>query len=148
MSRLGFVCSDLVNYLGAAQIYLKDNQLLDRHLVPEDVKERLLGHWGTVPGINLVYAMCNYFIVRDDLNMLLVTGPGHGAPANLSNVWAEGSLGEFYPDYRVNREGAANLIRAFSMPGGFPSHVNAETPGSIHEGFAISPFDIYSHFNL
>lgn len=125
---------DFVNYLSAAQIYLQDNFLLERDLVPGDIKPRLLGHWGTCPGINLVYTHCNRIIRKYNQQMILVTGPGHGAPANLSNLFAEGALGEFYPNCRRNLLGASELIRLFSWPGGFPSHVNAETPGSIHEG--------------
>lgn len=125
---------DFVNYLSAAQIYLKDNCLLERELRPDDIKPRLLGHWGTCPGINLVYAHCNRIIRKYNQEMILVTGPGHGAPANLSNLFAEGSLGLFYSDCRLSPDGAKELIRLFSWPTGFPSHVNAETPGSIHEG--------------
>src|SRR5919198_1153786 len=119
------------NYLGAAQIYLQDNFLLEEPLRPEHIKPRLLGHWGTVPGINFIYAHVNRLIRRHDADILLVTGPGHGAPANL---YLEGSLGEFYPDRTLDRAGLARLVRSFSWPGGFPSHLTPGTPGTIHEG--------------
>jgi xylulose-5-phosphate/fructose-6-phosphate phosphoketolase len=122
------------NYLGAAQIYLRANDLLDEPLRPEHVKPRLLGHWGTVPGINFIYTHLNRLIRERDASVLLVTGPGHGAPANLANLYLEGSLGEFYPEYAHARGGLARLVRAFSWPGGFPSHLTPGTPGTIHEG--------------
>jgi len=122
------------DYLAAAMIYLKDNILLERPLVKEDVKERLLGHWGTCPGITIVYSHLNRLVLQHNIDCLLVTGPGHGAPANLANLYIEGSLYDFYPEYSLERNGLKKLIKGFSMPGGFPSHVNAETPGSIHEG--------------
>jgi len=122
------------NYLGAAQIYLQDNFLLEEPLRPEHIKPRLLGHWGTVPGINFIYAHLNRLIRQQDAEVLLVTGPGHGAPANLANLYLEGSLGEFYPDLTLDRVGLARLVRSFSWPGGFPSHLTPGTPGTIHEG--------------
>jgi xylulose-5-phosphate/fructose-6-phosphate phosphoketolase len=123
------------DYLGAAQIYLASNTLLEEPLREEHLKPRLLGHWGTVPGINLIYAHLNRLIVtHEDASILLVTGPGHGAPANLANLFLEGSLGAYYPDLRPTRDGAARLIRRFSWPGGFPSHLVPMTPGVIHEG--------------
>ncbi|KAL6068003.1 Phosphoketolase, variant 2 [Balamuthia mandrillaris] len=122
------------NYLAAAQIYLKDNVLLSEPLKREHLKERLLGHWGTCPGLNLVYAHASNLIKKHDLDMFLVVGPGHGAPSYLANIWAEGSLGKFYPDYCNNWHGLKNLISKFSWPEGFPSHVNSEMPGCIHEG--------------
>src|SRR5918999_19703 len=112
-----------VNYLGAAQIYLRDNCLLENPLKAEHIKPRLLGHWGTVPGINFIYAHLNRLIRRHDADVLLVTGPGHGAPANLANLYLEGSLHEFYPDLRRDRAGLERLVRGFSWPGGFPSHL-------------------------
>src|SRR3954464_1292979 len=122
------------NYLGAAQIYLRDNVLLEEPLRPEHIKPRLLGHWGTVPGINFLYAHLNRLIRARAADVLLVTGPGHGAPANLANLFLEGSLGEFYPELRRDRAGLERLVRGFSWPGGFPSHLTPGTPGTIHEG--------------
>ncbi|MFE1745335.1 phosphoketolase [Coleofasciculus sp. H7-2] len=122
------------NYLAAAQIYLKDNVLLREPLKPEHIKDRLLGHWGTCPGINLIYAHLNRLIRRYDANMFLVTGPGHGAPANLANLYLEGSLNEFYPQLTLNQAGLYDFIKRFSWPGGFPSHLYPGTPGTIHEG--------------
>ncbi|KAF3491707.1 uncharacterized protein GIQ15_01224 [Arthroderma uncinatum] len=117
-----------------AMIFLQDNAYLKRPVKPEDIKPRLLGHWGTCPGLNLVYSHLNYLIRCHDLDMLFVTGPGHGAPAILASLWIEGSLGKFYPKYANNASGLTKLITQFSTTGGFPSHINAETPGSIHEG--------------
>ncbi|HEU5226742.1 MAG TPA: phosphoketolase, partial [Ktedonobacteraceae bacterium] len=124
----------LANYLAAAQIYLKDNVLLEQPLRPEDIKDRLLGHWGTSPGINLIYAHLNHLITRYDLDMFLVTGPGHGAPANLANLYLEGSLHEFYPALTLDKQGLHEFVRSFSWPGGFPSHLYPGVPGTIHEG--------------
>jgi len=124
----------VANYLAGAQIFLHDNAMLERPLKQEDIKERLLGHWGTCPGINLAYAHCNRLINKHQLDMMLVTGPGHGAPANLANLWLEGSLGRFYPQYGRTAEGFKNLVTKFSTPSGFPSHTNPELPGQIHEG--------------
>ena len=123
-----------VNYLGAAQIYLQANFLLEEPLRPEHIKPRLLGHWGTVPGLNFIYAHLNRVIREQDASVLLVTGPGHGAPANLANLYLEGSLAEVYPEYTLDRDGLARLVRGFSWPGGFPSHLTPGTPGTIHEG--------------
>ncbi len=124
----------LVNYLAAAQIYLKDNTLLKEPLKPENIKERLLGHWGTSPGINFIYTHLNRLIRAHDLDMFLVTGPGHGAPANLANLYLERSLEEFYPDLKLNHDGLEDFIKRFSWPGGFPSHLYSGIPGTIHEG--------------
>lgn len=124
----------LTNYLAAAQIYLKDNVLLKEPLHPENIKDRLLGHWGTSPGINLIYAHLNRLIRRYDVDMFLVTGPGHGAPANLANLYLEGSLHEFYPELTLDEAGLQKLIKRFSWPGGFPSHLYPGIPGTIHEG--------------
>lgn len=124
----------LVNYLAAAQLYLKDNFFLEHPLKAEHIKDRLLGHWGTSPGINLIYTHLNRLIRAHDLDMFLVTGPGHGAPANLSNLFLEGSLAEFYDELPVNKSGFENLIKRFSWPGGFPSHLFPGIPGTIHEG--------------
>lgn len=122
------------NYIAAAQIYLKDNVLLKEPLQREHIKDRLLGHWGTCPGINLIYAHLNRLIRDYDLNMFLITGPGHGAPANLANLYLEGSLQAFYPDLTLDAAGAYRLIKNFSWPGGFPSHLYPGVPGTIHEG--------------
>jgi xylulose-5-phosphate/fructose-6-phosphate phosphoketolase len=122
------------NYLAVAQIYLKDNVLLDQPLKPEHIKDRLLGHWGTSPGINLIYAHLNRLIRRYDVNMLLVTGPGHGAPANLANLYLEGSLLEYYPELTLDKSGLERFVKQFSWPGGFPSHLYPGIPGTIHEG--------------
>jgi xylulose-5-phosphate/fructose-6-phosphate phosphoketolase len=122
------------NYLGAAEIYLRDNCLLEEPLRAEHVKPRLLGHWGTVPGINFVCTHLNRLIRQTGQGTLLVTGPGHGAPANLANLFLEGTLAEFYPELTRDRAGAERLIRRFSTPGGFPSHLSPATPGCIHEG--------------
>lgn len=122
------------NYLAGAQIYLQDNVLLREPLRAEHIKDRLLGHWGTCPGINLIYAHLNRMILREDANVMLITGPGHGAPANLANLYLEGSLQEFYPEMGHNICGLQRFIRSFSWPGGFPSHLYPGIPGTIHEG--------------
>lgn len=111
-----------------------DNCLLEEPLRPEHVKPRLLGHWGTCPGINLMYAGLNRLILATGASVLLVTGPGHGAPANLANLWLEGSLAEVDPDLDRDRAGLFRLVSGFSWPGGFPSHLNPMLPGVIHEG--------------
>src|SRR2546422_1733124 len=123
-----------VNYLAAAQIYLRANPLLEEPLRPEHIKERLLGHWGTAPGINLVFAHLNRLILRTGAGILLITGPGHGAAANLANLYLEGSLAEFYPELTRDREGLERFLQAFSWPDRFPSHLNPALPGVIHEG--------------
>ncbi|MDX2918085.1 phosphoketolase family protein [Streptomyces globisporus] len=122
------------NYLAVGQIYLMANPLLTRPLVPEDIKPRLLGHWGTSPGLNLVHTHLNRVIKARDLSALCVWGPGHGGPAVLANAWLEGSYSATYPDIGRNAEGMGALFKQFSFPGGVPSHVAPETPGSIHEG--------------
>lgn len=122
------------NYIAAAQVYLKDNVLLRQSLEPEHIKDRLLGHWGTCPGINLVYAHLNRLIRRYNANMFLITGPGHGAPANLANLYLERTLQEFYPKLTLDHAGLHELIKQFSWPGGFPSHLYPGIPGTIHEG--------------
>lgn len=126
----------LTDYLGVAQLYLKDNFLLEKPLQPEHIKERILGHWGTVPGLNLIYAHLNYLIAKHDCEMLLITGPGHGAPAILANLYCEKSLFEFYKTrFPLNKKGMGNIIKDFSWPhSGFPSHVTPGVPGSILEG--------------
>lgn len=122
------------NYIAAAMIFLQDNALVKRDLKFEDIKPRLLGHWGTCPGLTLVYSHLNLLTKTHDLNMLYVVGPGHGAPSILANLWLEDSLAKFYPEYTRDAKGLSRLIEGFSTTGGFPSHINAETPGAIHEG--------------
>ncbi|WP_306334114.1 phosphoketolase [Streptomyces sp. KL118A] len=122
------------NYLAVGQIYLMSNPLLTEPLRPEHIKPRLLGHWGTSPGLNLVHTHLNRVIQERDLNALCVWGPGHGGPAVLANSWLEGSYTQTYPDVTRDAPGMARLFRQFSFPGGVPSHVAPETPGSIHEG--------------
>ncbi|MEU4675686.1 phosphoketolase family protein [Micromonospora sp. NPDC023737] len=122
------------NYLTVGQIYLLDNPLLRQPLTPEHLKPRLLGHWGTSPGLNLLYAHLNRAIVAHDLNAMFITGPGHGGPAIVANTWLEGTWSERYHDVGRDEAGMARLFRQFSFPGGIPSHVAAEVPGSIHEG--------------
>jgi xylulose-5-phosphate/fructose-6-phosphate phosphoketolase len=122
------------NYLSVGQIYLYDNPLLKEPLKPDHVKPRLLGHWGTTPGLNLVYAHLNRLITRHDLNVIYVTGPGHGGPGLVANTYLEGTYSEFYSHIPQNAEGMKRLFQQFSFPGGIPSHVAPETPGSIHEG--------------
>ncbi|MBJ7903194.1 phosphoketolase family protein [Streptomyces sp. DSM 110735] len=122
------------NYLSAGQIYLMANPLLTEPLRAEHIKPRLLGHWGTTPGLNLVYTHLNRVIRERGLDALCVWGPGHGGPAVLANSWLEGSYAEVYPDVSRDGEGMERLFRQFSFPGGVPSHVAPETPGSIHEG--------------
>ena len=123
-----------VDYIAAAQIYLKANPLLEEPLRPEHVKERLLGHWGTAPGINLIYTHLNQLIRDTDASVLLVTGPGHGAAANMANLWIEGTITEFYPEITRDRAGLEKLMRGFSWPYAFPSHLSPVLPGVIHEG--------------
>ena len=122
------------NYLSVGQIYLKDNPLLDRSLTLEDIKPRLLGHWGTTPGLNFLYVHWNRVIRERGLNMMYVIGPGHGGPGLVANTYLEGSYSEIYPHIEQNRDGIKRLFRQFSWPYGIPSHVAPETPGSIHEG--------------
>jgi xylulose-5-phosphate/fructose-6-phosphate phosphoketolase len=122
------------NYLSAGQIYLLANPLLTEPLRPEHIKPRLLGHWGTSPGLNLVYTHMNRVIRKRDLDALVIWGPGHGGPSVVANSWLEGSYSETYPDVSLDAQGMERLFRQFSFPGGVPSHVAPETPGSIHEG--------------
>jgi len=122
------------NYLSVGQIYLLDNPLLREPLRLEHVKPRLLGHWGTTPGLNFIYAHLNRAIRRHDLNAIFIAGPGHGGPALVANSWLEGSYSELYPAVAQDAEGMKRLFRQFSFPGGVGSHATAETPGSIHEG--------------
>jgi xylulose-5-phosphate/fructose-6-phosphate phosphoketolase len=122
------------NYLSAAQLYLKDNVLLREPLEPAHIKARLLGHWGTVPGINLLYAHLGRLVRDRGQRVLLVVGTGHGAPGVLANTFLEGTLGERYPQYSRDAAGVTAMVHAFSWPGGFPSHLTALTPGTLHEG--------------
>jgi xylulose-5-phosphate/fructose-6-phosphate phosphoketolase len=122
------------NYLTVAQIYLQANPLLRQPLRAEHIKPRLLGHWGTSPGLNLIYAQLNRLIRRHDANVIYITGPGHGGPALVANVYLEGTYSEIYPDVSEDHAGLVRLVRQFSTPGGIPSHVSVPTPGSIHEG--------------
>ncbi|HKJ11023.1 MAG TPA: phosphoketolase family protein [Ornithinimicrobium sp.] len=122
------------NYLSVGQIYLRDNPLLREELVPEHVKARLLGHWGTTPGLTFLYAHMNRAIAERALNTIYVTGPGHGGPGLVAASYLEGTYSETYPDIGADADGLRRLFRQFSYPGGIPSHVAPETPGSIHEG--------------
>ncbi len=122
------------NYLSVGQIYLYDNPLLKEPLSLKHIKPRLLGHWGTTPGLNFIYAHLNRVIRKHDLDVIYITGPGHGGPALVANTYLEGTYSEFYPDVSPDAEGMKNLFKQFSFPGGIPSHVAPETPGSIHEG--------------
>jgi xylulose-5-phosphate/fructose-6-phosphate phosphoketolase len=122
------------NYLSVGQIYLLENPLLAEPLRPEHIKRRLLGHWGTTPGLNLLYAHLDRVIAARRRRLLYITGPGHGGPGLLANVWLEGTLSEVYPHIGRDEAGMARLFRQFSFPGGVPSHVAPEVPGSIHEG--------------
>ncbi len=122
------------NYLSVGQIYLLDNPLLRKPLSREHIKPRLLGHWGTTPGLNFVYVHLNRVIEKHDLDMIFVTGPGHGGPALVANAYLEGTYSEVYPNITEDEDGMRRLFKQFSFPGGIPSHVAPETPGSIHEG--------------
>jgi xylulose-5-phosphate/fructose-6-phosphate phosphoketolase len=122
------------NYLSVGQIYLLDNPLLSEPLRPEHVKPRLLGHWGTTPGLNFIYVHVNRVIRARDLDAMYVIGPGHGGPGLVANAWLEGTYSELYPSVSRDADGMRRLFRQFSFPGGVPSHVAPETPGSIHEG--------------
>jgi xylulose-5-phosphate/fructose-6-phosphate phosphoketolase len=122
------------NYLSVGQIYLLDNPLLQHSLNLEHVKTRLLGHWGTTPGLNFLYVHLNRIIKQHDLNMIYITGPGHGGPGLVANTYLEGTYSEIYPDISQDEEGMKKLFMQFSFPGGIPSHVAPEVPGSIHEG--------------
>ena len=122
------------NYLSVGQIYLLGNPLLTEPLNISHIKPRLLGHWGTTPGLNFIYVHVNRLVKEHDLNMIFVCGPGHGGPAMVANCWLEGTYSEFYPNISLDKEGMKHLFHQFSFPGGIPSHVAPETPGSIHEG--------------
>ena len=122
------------NYLSVGQIYLLDNPLLKQPLQRSHIKPRLLGHWGTTPGLNFIYVHMNRVIKQQDLSMIFIAGPGHGGPSVVANTWLEGSYSEFYADVTQDEDGMRRLFRQFSFPGGIPSHAAPETPGSIHEG--------------
>src|SRR5947207_3276973 len=121
-------------YLSVGQIYLYANPLLHEPLKIEHIKPRLLGHWGTTPGLNFIYVHFNRLIKKHDLNVIYVTGPGHGGPGLVANTYLEGTYSELYPNISQTEEGLKKLFKQFSFPGGIPSHVAPETPGSIHEG--------------
>ena len=122
------------NYLSACQLYLLDNPLLKRDLRKEDIKKKIVGHWGTVPGQNFIYTHLNRIIKKYDLNMIYISGPGHGGNFLIANTYLEGSYSEIYPDISEDEAGLKKLFKQFSFPGGVPSHAAPETPGSIHEG--------------
>ena len=122
------------NYLSVGQIYLLDNPLLREPLKPKHIKPRLLGHWGTTPGLNFIYVHLNRIIKARDLNVIYICGPGHGGPGMVANTYLEGTYSEIYPSIRQDADGLRRLLRQFSFPGGIPSHAAPETPGSIHEG--------------
>ena len=122
------------NYLSVGQIYLLDNPLLKEPLKKADIKPRLLGHWGTTPGLNFIYVHLNRVIKERGLDMMYVIGPGHGGPGIVANCYLEGTYSEVYPNISQDEEGMRKLFKQFSFPGGIPSHVAPETPGSIHEG--------------
>ncbi|MEJ7827914.1 MAG: phosphoketolase family protein [Segetibacter sp.] len=122
------------NYLSVGQIYLYDNPLLKVPMTLKHIKPRLLGHWGTTPGLNFIYVHLNRIIKQYDLNMIYITGPGHGGPGLVANTYLEGTYSEFYPKITQDEEGIKHLFKQFSFPGGIPSHVSPETPGSINEG--------------
>src|SRR5437763_2366940 len=122
------------NYLSVGQIYLLDNPLLEQPIGLPQIKPRLLGHWGTTPGLNLIYAHANRVIKKRGLDAIYIIGPGHGGPGLVANAYLEGTYTEVYPAITQDRDGMRKLFRQFSFPGGIPSHVAPETPGSIHEG--------------
>src|SRR5438067_7424872 len=122
------------NYLSVGQIYLYGNPLLHEPLKIEHIKPRLLGHWGTTPGLNFIYVHFNRLIKKQGLNVIYVTGPGHGGPGLVANTYLEGTYSELYPNISQTDEGLKKLFKQFSFPGGIPSHVAPDTPGSIHEG--------------
>src|ERR1043165_8876635 len=122
------------NYLSVGQIYLYDNPLLKQPLSKDHIKPRLLGHWGTTPGLNFIYAHLNRIIRKHDRDMIYVAGPGHGGPAMVANAYLEGTYSEVYPNVSADEAGMKGLFTQFSFPGGIPSHVAPETPGSIPEG--------------
>ncbi len=133
------------NYLSIGQIYLFDNPLLSEPLKPEHIKPRLLGHWGTTPGLNFIYAHCNRVIRKYDLDMIYIAGPGHGGPGVVANTYLEGTYSELYSNIGQDAEGMKRLFKQFSFPGGIPSHCAPETPGSIHEGGELGYSLLHAH---
>jgi xylulose-5-phosphate/fructose-6-phosphate phosphoketolase len=125
---------ELLNYISSASLYLKENFWLEKEFTQDNIKSRILGHWGTVPGLNLIYACANSLVKETNQKTIFVTGPGHGAPAILSNLYLEGTLSDFYSDCTYDKKGAEYLIKSFSWPKLFPSHTYPGLPGSIHEG--------------
>ena len=125
---------DAANYISACQLYLLDNPLLKRKLKKEDIKKKIVGHWGTVPAQNFIYAHLNRIIKEYNLNMIYISGPGHGGNSPVANTYLEGTYSEIYKDITMDTEGLKKLFKSFSFPGGIPSHAAPETPGSIHEG--------------
>src|SRR4051794_22951403 len=123
-----------VNYLTVAQIYLRENVLLRELLRPEHIKPRLLGHWGTSPGLSFIYVHLNRLIKERNADVIYLAGPGHGGPALVAHVYLEGTYSQIYPEITQDVAGMRRLFRQFSAPGGIPSHVSVTTPGSIHEG--------------
>ena len=136
------------NYLSVGQIYLLDNPLLREPLTLEHVKPRLLGHWGTTPGLNFIYAHLNRVITDHDLSMIYITGPGHGGPGLVANTYLEGTYSEVYPNISRDEEGMQKLFKQISFPGGIPSHVAPETPGSIHEGGELGYALVHAYLSL
>ena len=122
------------NFLSAGQLYLLDNPLLKEPLKPEHIKKKIVGHWGTVPGQNFIYTHLNRIINQYDLNMIYLSGPGHGGNAMVAQDWLDGSYSEVYPNISMDEEGMKKLFKQFSFPGGISSHVAPEVPGSINEG--------------
>ncbi len=122
------------NYLAAGQLYLLDNPLLETPLTREQIKRKIVGHWGTVPGQNFIYTHLNRLICKYDVNMIYLSGPGHGGNAMVAQSWMDGSYSEVYPDVSQDQDGLKRLFKQFSFPGGISSHVAPEVPGSIHEG--------------
>jgi xylulose-5-phosphate/fructose-6-phosphate phosphoketolase len=133
------------NYLSVGQIYLYDNPLLTRPLGVDDIKPRLLGHWGTTPGLNFIYAHANRVIRKYDLDMIYVCGPGHGGPGMVANTYLEGTYSELFPNVTADAEGMKRLFKQFSFPGGIPSHASAQTPGSINEGGELGYSLLHAH---
>src|SRR4030043_909561 len=134
MLRKMHACWRAANYLSFGQIYLYDNPLMKKPLKKQHVKPRLLGHWGTTPGLNFLYVHLHRIIKKYDLNMIYLTGPGHGGPGLVANTYLEGTYSELYPNVSRDERGMKRLFTQFSFPGGIPSHVAPETPGSINEG--------------
>ena len=125
---------DTANYISACQLYLLDNPLLKRKLEMSDIKKKLVGHWGTVPSQNFIYTNLNYIIKKHNLDMIYISGPGHGGNAMVANTYIEGTYSKVYPNITEDEEGLKKLFKQFSFPGGIPSHAAPETPGSINEG--------------